>query len=223
MIPKNTVFYKAKLPDLLEYFKDSILLDLNCFAVGTIQTFNGSKQTATASLVYQKVVYQDTGGGIWGPVLFPYPVLVDCPVRYDFGNVGGVTVPYSQGDEVFIGFNDRDFDTWFTGTLNQGPNTSRLHGFSDAVILGGVKSLPNSIVSFDSTRPALRNKAGDSFVAVGVQKIDIHANGTTLGAVLQNLLSVLESLTVNVSTGIPNPPYVTNLASIATQLSGILE
>lgn len=195
-IPKNPIFYGSKLEDIFNYLKDEIGLEINCHAVGIIETFNPTLQTATASIPYQKVVYQDTGDGIWGPVLFSYPVLVDCPVRYDFGANGGVTVPYSQGDSVYVGFNDRDLDFWFTGRLNNAPNTARLHAFTDAVILGGIQDVTNSIQNFDTARPALRNFDGSSYVAVGSVKIEIAGNGTTLNTLLQQLLTEIQNITV---------------------------
>ena len=223
-VPLNTIFYKAKDSDLHDFRKDDIHLDINCHAIGTIQSFNPTLQTATAYINYQKVIYQDTGGGVWGPVLFSYPVLVDCPVRYDFGSVGGVTVPYQQGDEVIIGFNDRDMDLWFSqGTSTQGPNTPRFHSFTDALILGGVSSLPNVIDSFDANRPALRNLSGTSYVAIGTTKIELAANGTTLNNLLQQLISDIQNITVAVTTapGTSGPPL--NAAALAADASAIGE
>ena len=62
-VPLNTIFYKAKDSDLHDFRKDDIHLDINCHAIGTIQSFNPTLQTATAYINYQKVIYQDTGGG----------------------------------------------------------------------------------------------------------------------------------------------------------------
>lgn len=220
-IEKNPNFYSAKQSDLLDYHKDSVLLEMNCHAIGIIQTFNGANQTATATIPYQKVVYMDTGNGLWGPVLVSYPVLVDCPVKYPFGNAGGMTHPYAQGDEVFIGFNDRDMDIWFTGTQNQGPLTSRLHAFTDAVILGGLESLANSIQNFDTSRPVLRNKEGNSGVAVGTTKIELFGNGTTLNTVLQNLISHIKAITI--IGGAVSPASQILLTADATAIGGLLE
>lgn len=220
-VPKNVNFYGSKQADLLKYFQDTIGLELNCHAIGTIQSFNPTNQTAKVTINYQKVVYMDTGGGIWGPVLVSYPVLADCPVRYDFGAQGGFTVPYSQGDEVVIGFNDRDMDLWFTGVLNQGPNTARLHAYADAMVLGGLKSLAHLIQNFDSARPAIRNRAGTSYVAVGPTKIELHGNGTTLNTLLQNLISHIQGITI--IAGAVSPASQALLASDATAIGGLLQ
>lgn len=219
MIPKNTNFSNSSLADLLAYHKDDTAIDINCHAIGVIQSFNPTLQTATASINYQKVIYLDGAN----PTLVSYPVLIDCPVKYPFGGLGGVTLPFVLGDECVIGFNDRDIDTWFAGTTNQAPTTARLHSFTDAIIFGGIKSRPNVIKNFDPSRPALRNFDGDAYVAVGTTKIEIAGNSTTLNTVLQSLLTTLEGLTVNPSTGIPNPPFLTNLENLSTQIAGFLE
>lgn len=223
MIPKNTTFYKPKLSDVLGYHKTDVALEINCHAIGTIQTFNPTNQTATATINYQKVVNQlNDQTGIFGPVLVAYPQVVDCPVQFSFGGAGGFTTPPLPGDECLVLFNDRDMDAWYVGKQNQAPNTARLHSFADAIIMVGIKSLPNSIQNFDASRPALRNFSGDAYVAVAT-KIELTANGKNLNTVLQNLVSVLQSLTVNVGTGVPNPPFVTNLATVASDLGDLLE
>lgn len=223
---KNVNFYRAKESDLLDYHKDDIHLEINCHAIGTIQSFNATLQTAKATINYQKVVYQDTGAGVWGPVLFSYPLMVDCPVRYDFGSNGGVTVPYSEGDEVLVGFNDRDMDLWFSqGTTTQAPNTPRFHSFTDAIILGGISSLPNVIESFDASRPALRNGDGTSYVAIGDIKIEIAGNSTTLFTLLNQLISDIKSITTlnsDATTGVVSVASQAALAADASALGELL-
>lgn len=221
IMPKNTIFLKATLPDYLNYHKNDVALDINCHAVGTIQTFNPAKQTATASINYQKVIYMEQPGGAWGPVLVAYPVLVDCPVKYPFGAKGGVTHPYAQGDEVWIEFNDRDFDAWFAGQMNQAPFSARLHSFTDAIISGSVKSSENVIEDFDADRPALRNFEGTSGVAVGSTKVRLFGNGTTLNALLQQLITDIQNITVVVASapGTSGPPL--NAAALAADANAI--
>ncbi len=165
-------------------------------------------------------------GGTWGPVLVPYPVLVECPCKYPFGADGGLTHPYTQGDEVWIEFNDRDFDAWFAGQINQAPFSARLHSFTDAIISGSVKSSPNVIATFDANRPALRNFAGTSGVAIGAQKIDIFGNGTHLNALLQQLITDIQNITVLCAgSGSPSgtPINTAALAADATAIGNLLQ
>lgn len=226
MIPKNIIWYKPSDTDVLNGHKDDVMLELNCHAIGTIQSFDPTIQTATATVNYQKVVYQQTSRNIYSPVLVAYPLLVDCPVQFDFGGAGGTTKPVNKGDECLILFNDRDMDAWFVGQKNHGPNTARLHSFADALIIVGIKSLPNVIQNFDASRPALRNFLGDTYVAVGPVKIELHGNGTTLNTLLQNLVTAIKGITTlnsDLTTGVVDPASQATLAAVATAIGGLLE
>jgi Phage protein Gp138 N-terminal domain len=192
-VSKNTLFYKPKLNDLLEYQKNNTLLDVNCHAVGIIQSFDPVHQTAIATIVYQKVFYTYVGEN-FQPTLVSYPALVDCPVKFLFTGAGGFTSPPQKNDECWVEFNDRDFDAWYAGQQNQAPITARLHSFTDAVIFVGIKSMPNVIQNFDAHRPAIRNFSGSCFVAVD-DKIEIN-NGTSLETVLTKLVQDIQAITV---------------------------
>lgn len=222
-IHKNTNFTKPTHANVFDYHKADIGLSFNHHAIGTIESFNPTLQTAKATINYQKVILSNVNT-VLASVLVPYPPLVDCPVHFEFSGKGGFTHPPQSGDECEVHFNDRDFDLWWqSGQVNQAPISARLHAFPDAIITVGIRSMPKAIASFDSARPAIRNFDGSSYVAVGIPKIKMAGNGTTLNTALQNLISTLESLTVNTGTGIPNPPFLSNLAANAAELSGFLE
>ena len=233
MIPKNQTFYKTKLTDLLEFWKDDVMLEMNCHAIGTIQSFNPTLQTATATVNYQKVVYEfNEESQVYGPVLLAYPLLVDCPVHFDFGGAGGTTKPVKKGDECLIAFNDRDFDAWFRGQQNQAPNTARLHFFTDAILFVGIRSTPNAILNFDADRPAIRNFSGDTFVAVGASKIELANSLYTLNGLLQELLTQIQAITVLPGSfsnsggpvvGVSGTPVnASSIADIATKIGNLL-
>lgn len=233
MIPKNIVWYKPKLSDVLDGHKDDVMLELNCHAIGTIESFNSVNQTATATINYQKVVYQRTSGNLYSPVLVAYPLLVDCPCQFPFGGNGGFTTPPVKGDECLVVFNDRDIDAWFVGQKNQAPNTARLHSFADALIILGIKSLPNVIQNFDPDRPALRNFSGDTFVAVGASKIELRNSLYTLNGLLQELLTEIKAITLTPGSfsnsggpvvGVSGTPINSAaITAIATKIGNLLQ
>jgi hypothetical protein len=219
---KNPNFVKPRLADLLNFLSDNILLNLNCHHLATIQSFNATKQTAVATVDYQKVIpvlSQETG--VITNTLVAYPPLVDCPVYFP----PNFTYPVKAGQKCMAMFNDRDMDVWFTGITGQAPNTARLHAFSDAVLFVGIRPPSAALQNFDNTRAMLRSDDGNTKVALSADqtKINIQNNAQNLATILQDLVSALEGLTVNTVTGIPNPPYVTNLAAIATRLGALLQ
>lgn len=94
-------------------------------------------------------------------------------------------MPIAQGDECLVLFNDRALDTWFQSGVNAPLPSSRLHSFSDAIVLVGLRSQIRSIQNYDTQRVVLRN--GAAKVAIG-DKIEI-SNGQNLKNALDTVIS----------------------------------
>lgn len=236
----NQVPNEPTLNDLLDLMKKQISLALSAHHVATIQSFDASKQTATATINYKKTYFEkDTVTGVYSPVSVDYPILIDCPVICLGGGLSSLTFPITAGDECLVLFNDRDIDNWFQGSSNGPVASSRLHSFADGIILVGVRSLAKVLTSYDSTRAVLKNN--QALVGVGSTHIKIANNSTTLNTLLQSLITnlgdlttAIEALTVTgVSTGggTSGPPaniadFVligTALTTLGTQIAGLLE
>jgi hypothetical protein len=243
-IPQNVVPNEPTLSDLLNLLKKEIFLDMNCVHVGTIQSFNSSNQTVSASINYQKTLFQlNSTTGLYQPVLETYPTTVNCPLVVLRGGTVSMTFPIAVGDECLLLFNDRDIDNWFTsGATTQGNATGRLHAFSDAIALVGVKSTPNVLTAYDTVRALLTN----GNVAIGVNpstnKVRI-ANTSigTLNSLLQNILTQIKNLVtacaaitvtgVTTGSGVSGVPVnaatitaiSTQLTTYATELGNLLE
>lgn len=151
----NQVPSEPSLSDLWQYWKKQLKLEFQCHHVGTIQSFNPVTQTAQATINYAKTFLQISGVGASSITTSDYPVLVDCPCLVLGGGGGALTFPISDGDECLIVFNDRDLDNWFAGSSSAAPATGRLHAFSDAIVLVGLRSLANVIVEYDTDAVAL--------------------------------------------------------------------
>lgn len=149
-IQQNQIPNEPELKDLLALHKKSIFLGLNCHAVATVQSFNATNQTANATINYKRTYFQPDVNGVYQPVLKDYPQLVDCPVMFLGGGGAALTFPVAQGDECLVLFNDRDLDNWFAGSSNSPVATPRLHSFSDAIILVGLRSQANAIQGFST-------------------------------------------------------------------------
>lgn len=228
------------LIDVLNLFKKQIFLDLNSHHLATIQSFDPDNQTVTATINYKKTDFQfDPVTGLYNQVLVPYPLLADVPVIVLGGASAKLTFPIAQGDECILLFNDRDIDNWFQSGQVSGNATGRLHSFADGVALVGLNSLNNLIQDYDPDRTVLRN--GNAGVGVGLEKIKIFNEITTLNTLLQNILTKLENLATAAAaitvTGVTSggalsgPPsnastftgLASDLTSLATQLGGLLE
>lgn len=216
------------MSDLLELFRKSLLLNINAHHIGTVQSFDSSKQTATVTINYPKTYFRlDSDAQVYKPVQVSYPILVDCPVICLGGGTTSLTFPIQKGDECLVIFNDRDMDNWFTGGQNAVVATPRLHSFTDAIALVGLRSLANVLSDYDSTRAVLKN--GTTKVGVGSTLIQIENVSTSLGVQLNSLLTALSAFMLACEGA--SDPVVSGAATTAqplivavqTALAGLLE
>lgn len=152
----NLVPNEPHLKDLLDYFGKQLKLDFNCHHVGTIESFDETDQTAKVTINYVKTFLQIDDIGDQVVRTSSYPVLVSCPVVCLGGGGGALTFPISAGDECLLLFNDRDIDNWFAGSSNSAPATGRLHAFTDAFALVGIRSMPNVLASYSTNSVVLK-------------------------------------------------------------------
>jgi hypothetical protein len=233
-------YANPQLKDLLENLKKDILLTLNCHAIATIQSFNSTNQTATATINYPKTIYQfNQNSNNFVPRDIAYPTLAGCPVVILGGGASNLTFPITKGDQCLVLFNDRDMDNWFAGNNTGRVPTGRMHSFSDALIIVGLHSTINKIASYDTARAKLFN--GSTSVGVSSSKVQIKNASQNLNTLFQNLCTQLQSLTTALSTltvsgvqsggsssGPPtNAAAITNIgsqiSSIATNIGNLLE
>ncbi len=186
---------KPNLKDAFDSYLRQIFIELNCHHLGTVVSFNVEQQTAKVSINYKKTYYEYTND-LNPPkaVSKDYPFLAECPVIVLGGGGANLTFPIKPGDQCVLLFNDRDIDNWWIGN-NDLPNpTARLHNFTDAIALVGLKNLSNLIQNYDTVHAWITNGT----IKVGINNNDnlatIENASTTLGTQLQNLCTQLENL-----------------------------
>lgn len=184
------------LQDSLNLLKKDIFLNLNCHHLGTIESFDGTFQTATVSINYKKTFFEfNSLTGQSEPVLQDYPLLLDCPVVVLGGGNGSLTFPIAKGDECIVLINDRDIDNWFTGSSNSGTATARKHSMADGIALVGVRSQANVLVGYDDERSLLKGGTAKLGVGKSGNLMLIGNDSTTLNTVLHDLTNKLQDLT----------------------------
>ncbi len=207
---QNLVPNEPGLKDLLDLLKKDIFLNLNCHHIGTIQTFDPARQVAMATINYKKTYFKPNPvTGLYDPVLVDYPVLIDCPVVCLGGGTGALTFPIAPGDECLVVFNDRDIDNWFSGSSNSAVATPRLHSFSDAVIIVGIRSQARALTNYNPLDVELRN---------GVTKLALTPTGqvafqNTFGDLITAIFNILTTAT---AAGFPLIISPTDLAVLAS-------
>lgn len=223
--PQNRIRTDYTIKDMLDLYFDNAMMDFNCHALATIQSFDPAKQTVTATINYKKTEFEANANGVYSKVLVDYPILLDCPAIVLSGGNACLTMPIAKGDTCVILFNDRDIDNWFQSGQSTALQTSRLHSLADGIALVGLRSLKNSIQDYDPDRAVLRN--GTTKIGVGADKITIANQLYNLNTLLQQLLTQLQSMTmtgVTPGSGVSGPPSnAAAIANIATQIGALLE
>jgi hypothetical protein len=224
-ISLNRKITDPSMSDLLNMFKKEIMLSLNCHAIATVQSFDSSNQTVSATVNYKKSYYKLSTDGTYKMQLVDYPVLLDVPVLILGGGLAQITFPIQKGDECLILFNDRDLDNWFQSGQVAGVASGRLHSFSDGIAFVGLNSMPNVITDYDMTRAKF--SYGSTMVAVGESLVKIANQTTTLKTVINGLIDVIEGLTtVPTVPGNPaalGPTSIAQLETYKTTVGGLLE
>lgn len=192
-LKQNVVTSDMNLKNLLDLFKKDLMLNFNCHALATVQSFDSSNGTVKASINYKKTFMQRQGNGSYQPIQKDYPLLVDCPVIMMQGGTAVLTFPITPGDSCMILFNDRDMDNWLYSGQVQEVASQRLHSFSDGVALVGLRSFNSPVEDYDSVRAVLRN--GGAQVAVGPTLLKLSNQVTDLKQVINGLIDIIATLT----------------------------
>jgi hypothetical protein len=180
IIPNNQLPNEPELADVLNYHRKGIFLDLNCHHVGTVADFDPTRQVAKVTINYKRTYFYPNALGVVQPVLKDYPLIIDAPVIFLGGGGFSLTFPVEPGDECLVLFNDRDIDTWFAGSSSSPNPTGRLHSFSDAIVLVGLRSLPNVILNPDTDGVAVRNRLGTTKIVVRDDEVEFAVGAFTL-------------------------------------------
>ncbi len=224
MTAPNAAVSDFDLKALLDLVKVDTMLSTNCHAIGTIQSFDETKQTAQVSINYKRITY---GAPETEPVLTDYPLLLDCPVVVVTGGTGGITFPIAVGDTCLVFFNDRDIDNWHTSGQVMPPASLRIHSFSDAIALVGIRSLKNPISGYSASKAVFF--LGTTKISLGSKikaqnaATDLLTALTMLTTLLDTFLTATSAATIEPTLGPAAAAAKVALALYKTTLEGLLE
>ena len=178
-------------PDMrlvMDTWMNNSALKLNCHRIGTIISFDPSKQTASIQIAALAV---------FGDKTVPYPVLTQCPVFVLSGGGGCLTMPVSPGDSCLVLFNDRDIDNWYESGAVTAPNTARTHDLSDGLAIVGFRHQANPIPDYSEE---VQMRHGSTRIGLEYNGlIGIQNSITSLKAAMDAITTALVAL--NAKTG----------------------
>lgn len=175
---------QPNLASLLELFKGNLMMQLNCHQVGEIVSFDPSTQTAEVQIKMMKTQNGE---------LKDYAILLDCPCIVLGGGKGRVTFPITAGDSCLVLFNDRDIDNWFASGQKMQPRTERMHNYSDAIALVGLRNLQNNITDYLTDGTEL--KYSGSTIKLQDNKVTI-TNGSATVQMSSGVISIVGNVSV---------------------------
>lgn len=136
---------------------------------GKVVSFNSAKNTCFVQPMFMGVVTAIDGSS--SNIMMP--ILPDCPIVFPSAGGYHLTFPITVGDEVLVHVSCRNIDPWFaSGTATPG-NEFRMHDLSDCFCIPGIKSVPRAITNISSSSVQLRNAAGDTYIEIAGQVINI--------------------------------------------------
>ena len=208
---QNSLQYanEQSLASLMQLEQLDTMNTINCHQVGEIVSFDTATQTAEVQIKMLK---------LYNGELKEYPLLVDCPCVVLGGSKGRITFPIAKGDSCLVLFNDKDMDNWFAGGQTMQPRTNRLHAFSDAIALVGIRNMQNKITDFlaDGTEV----KYGASTIKLQDNKVTI-TNGTSVIEMSSGTVTVTASNVVidAPTTSITGEVSIAGAVSMASTVS----
>ncbi len=175
-----------QLTDTLFQLKLDIFRNLNAVKVGQIQSFDGTRRTVVAQILFKRILNDGT--------VADYPVLVDCPVFTLQGGGGAIQFPIAKGDTCLLLFSDRNMDAWFKNGASAAPFDARCHDLSDGIALVGLNALGSVLPAYETSVAKFSYDGATIGLSGGMIAIK---NGTTnLLTLLDAFIDVLAALTV---------------------------
>ena len=218
MKQKTVPSHNFDLADVLDAWKRSIFLDMNCHAVGKVKSFDSKTQIVSVQIVYTKQFTDIEDDSRLSSKIVEkhekYPILVDCPVMVLKGGGVSLKMPIKSGDECIVLFNDRSIDEWWDSGRNESNlDTNRLHTLTDAIAIVGLSSRPNALSGYSGTQAVLGD--GSSSIKVGGGEASISGSSAQVSVgsqveiknTAQNLKTILDALADAIQTvGGPGAP-----------------
>lgn len=195
---------------------------------GRVQSFDATKQSADIEPLVHDTWEGEDGSSQTGPL----PVIPSVPVSFPGSGGWRVTFPVAKGDTGLLIFCSRSIDRWLSEGGSVDPRDERTHDLSDAVFVPGLTDFASPISPFKSDHLTI-GKVGGTQIHIKQDKTQIGTDdptqldaavlGIPLRTFLNNLLLVLNSLTLPVSGATAGPPTPGTLPTLPTILSGSVE
>lgn len=217
-------FSKAdpQLRDLFDSFGRQVSQNLNCHIVGQVESFDKNKNTITASVAFKKQFSDGT--------IAEFPLFADVPIITLSGGSSFLSMPIKKGDWCLLLFCDRDIDNWWYSGEKSTPNTPRLHSFSDAIALVGLKpaneafELSDTQVTLNASDLPLSLKNDNAELKIGSSgKTKLSNANADFKTILVSIIDEIKNLNIDPATYKVLAPNLVTLELVKTKIGLLLE
>ncbi|MBQ2285326.1 MAG: hypothetical protein II244_06645 [Clostridia bacterium] len=200
--------------NVMELAQDAIMSRLNVHNIGRIIEFDKNTQTCTVELMILKQFNER--------IIEPAPI-TEVPLIILGAGGGHITLPNPVNTICLLLFLDRNMDNFMETGEAYVPETSRMHDFTDCIALTTFKTAINPLSEYDEDAITIFNEglieevkkissikvypnlikiqtADGAYLALS-DKVTMNNSSQDLGALIQSLITAIEGLTVNTTTG----------------------
>ena len=197
--------YTLDLPSFMDVKKKEVMIDLKVAKLGTIDSYDESKGTATVVI---KTKFNEKT-----PYEYDYPKLSNVPVL----KTKYFSHPIKQGDGCLIIFLDTNFTAWLDGGKVLAPATPRLHDLNDAIAIVGIDTI--------SERPTFGKDNTNTIIDAGEGQVVIKNEGSYKGD-LANIINKLIDCLTNLNNTLITNAYTSgstplNVGTFSTDITSI--
>ena len=146
--------------------------DLRVACPGIIKSVDFERQTCEVQLAIRERMNHE--GDLEDVEI---PILPDVPFLVYSGGGYCVTLPIQPGDDCLVVFGDCCMDAWWQNGGVQNQIEKRRHDLSDGFAIVGFRSQPAVVEGYSSSTAQFRNKAGDAYIEIDGNNINIKAGG----------------------------------------------
>lgn len=198
---------EPQLQDIINSILRQSAMNINCVQLGTIQSYDPTKCTATCKINFLAEINNAEKSTI------EYPLLVDCPVFFLTGGSSYMSMPIEAGDSCIVLFNDRDIDNWWYDGSVVVPSSARVHSIADAMVLVGVRSQANKIT--------LKSNIVEVFS--GSKKVNVGNTAVSLKYLMDTFIDAVTAITVGDGSIGLSAASVAAITALKTQFALLLD
>lgn len=212
----SETFVPPDLYQTLLTFRTNIFNTLRCSMPASITLFDSGTGLAVVQPLIQRIL-PDGSAAAFQPLL-------DVPVFTLQGGGCEFQTPITPGDQCLLVFCDRDTATWLRTGSQAPPPSIRAHDLSDAFAFIGFNPLNSAGVPVSSTE--IRMVTPGALARVAIDKntnlVTIQNASSSLLLLLQNLCTILEAATIDLTHGTFQPATIAALQAFALTLQELL-